>query len=137
MLLKLSKKLILIGVVIGLILLIIGLLFYDNFGYVFSSDRLVIDKFSEVFWIVLLMQPLCAIAFIFDGIFKGLGWMKELRNVLLFSTFIIFIPTIIIADFYNLKIVGIFIAFTVWVIARGAPLVIKFYKRCVALEQKM
>ena len=137
MLLKLSKKLILIGVVIGLILLIIGLLFYDNFGYVFSSDRLVVDKFSEVFWIVLLMQPLCAIAFIFDGIFKGLGWMKELRNVLLFSTFIIFIPTIIIADFYNLKIVGIFIAFTVWVIARGAPLVIKFYKRCVALEQKM
>ena len=137
MLLKLSKKLILIGVVIGLILLIIGLLFYDNFGYVFSSDRLVIDKFSEVFWIVLLMQPLCAIAFIFDGIFKGLGWMKELRNVLLFSTFIIFIPTIIIADFYNLKIVGIFIAFTVWVIARGLPLVIKFYKRCVALEQKM
>ena len=126
-----------IGVVIGLILLIIGLLFYDNFGYVFSSDRLVIDKFSEVFWIVLLMQPLCAIAFIFDGIFKGLGWMKELKNVLLFSTFIIFIPTIIIADFYNLKIVGIFIAFTVWVIARGAPLVIKFYKRCVALEQKM
>ena len=83
------------------------------------------------------MQPICAIAFIFDGIFKGLGWMKDLRNVLLFSTFIVFIPTIIITDFYNLKIVGIFIAFTVWVIARGLPLVIKFYKRCVALEQKM
>ena len=115
----------------------LGGLFYFPIGRLFSSDLEVLSSFYNVFWIVLVMQPLCAITFVFDGIFKGLGWMKELRNVLLFSTFIIFIPTIIIADFYNLKIVGIFIAFTVWVIARGAPLVIKFYKRCVALEQKM
>ena len=34
------------------------------------------------------MQPLCTLAFIFDGIFKGLGKMKVLRNVLLASTFL-------------------------------------------------
>ena len=58
------------------------------------------------------MQPLCALAFIYDGIFKGLGWMKELRDVLLFSTFIVFIPTLLIANSYGYKLEGIFFAFT-------------------------
>ena len=54
----------------------------------------VLKEFYNVFWIILLMQPLCALAFIFDGVFKGLGKMKYLRNVLLFSTFAVFIPII-------------------------------------------
>jgi MATE family multidrug resistance protein len=83
------------------------------------------------------MQPLCAIAFIYDGVFKGLGWMKELRNVLLFSTFMVFLPTLLLADSYGYKLEGVFFAFTLWIIARGVPLIIKFYKTCVPLAQKM
>ena len=74
------------------------------------------------------MQPLCALAFIFDGVFKGLGKMKYLRNILLFSTFVVFIPTLLFTDYYGYKLKGIFLAFTFWIIARGLPLIIKFRK---------
>ena len=69
---------------------IIGGLFYEVVGTVFTKDPKVLREFYRVFWIILLMQPLCALAFIFDGIFKGLGKMKYLRNVLLFSTLMVF-----------------------------------------------
>ncbi len=88
-----------------------------------------------MFWIILLMQPLCALAFIFDGVFKGLGKMKYLRNLLLFSTLIVFIPVTHYTDSIDLKLHGIFIAFTLWIIARGIPLIIKFRKTYRPLAQ--
>ena len=88
-----------------------------------------------MFWIVLVMQPLCALAFIFDGVFKGLGKMKYLRNVLLFSTLVIFVPVIFWVDNLDYKLYGIFIAFTLWMIARGLPLIIKFRKTFIPLVQ--
>lgn len=136
-LIELAFKLSLIGVILGISIFTIGMVFYNHLGIMFTKDEIVLVEFYNVFWIVLIMQPFCALAFIYDGIFKGLGWMKELRNVLLFSTFIVFIPTLLIADSYGYKLEGIFFAFTLWIIARGAPLIIKFYKTCVPLVQKM
>ena len=72
------------------------------------------------------MQPFCALAFIFDGMFKGMGKMKYLRNVLLFSTFMVFVPLLFWLDSLHYKLYAIFIALTVWIIARGIPLIIKF-----------
>ena len=136
-LIELSYKLSLIGIFLGISIFAIGMIFYGYLGIIFTKEQIVLVEFYNVFWIVLIMQPLCAIAFIFDGIFKGLGWMKKLRNVLLFSTFIVFIPTLLITDSYGYKLEGIFLAFTLWIIARGVPLIIKFYKTCVPLVQKM
>ena len=136
-LIELSYKLSLIGIFLGISIFAIGMIFYGYLGIIFTKEQIVLVEFYNVFWIVLIMQPLCAVAFIFDGIFKGLGWMKKLRNVLLFSTFIVFIPTLLIADSYGYKLEGIFLAFTLWIIARGVPLIIKFYKTCVPLVQKM
>jgi len=136
-LIELSYKLSLIGIFLGISILAIGMIFYGYLGIIFTKEQIVLVEFYNVFWIVLIMQPLCAVAFIFDGIFKGLGWMKKLRNVLLFSTFIVFIPTLLITDSYGYKLEGIFLAFTLWIIARGVPLIIKFYKTCVPLVQKM
>lgn len=136
-LIELSYKLSLIGIFLGISIFSIGMIFYGYSGVIFTKEQIVLVEFYNVFWIVLIMQPLCAVAFIFDGIFKGLGWMKKLRNVLLFSTFIVFIPTLLITDSYGYKLEGIFLAFTLWIIARGVPLIIKFYKTCVPLVQKM
>ncbi|RNC88078.1 MAG: MATE family efflux transporter [Winogradskyella sp.] len=127
-LLDLSSKLIKYGIVIGMILALTGALLYDPIGRLFTNDELVLKEFYKVFWIVLAMQPLCALAFIFDGVFKGMGRMKYLRNVLLFSTLLVFIPILYLCDYNNLKLYGIFIAFTFWIIARGIPLIIKFRK---------
>lgn len=135
-LITLSNKLIKYGICIGIILGLIGALFYYPIGCIFTKESEVLEVFYNVFWIILVMQPLCTLAFIFDGIFKGLGKMKYLRNVLLFSTFIIFIPILFWLDSLDYKLEGIFIAITFWIIARGIPLIIKFRKIFTPLAQK-
>ena len=85
---------------------------------------------------MLLTQPISAITFIFDGMFKGMGKMKFLRNVLILSTGLVFIPTLLLFDFYNLKLTAIWIAFTLWILARGIPLIIKFRSEFLPLAEK-
>ena len=127
-LMKFGNDLTKIGVKIGVLMCIIGFIFYYPLGRVFNNDPVVLQEFYNVFWIVLVMLPLCSIAFIFDGIYKGLGWMKDLRNVLLFSTFIVFVPIVVFFDYYGLGLHGVLYAFTLWIIARSIPLIIKFRK---------
>ena len=134
-LIDLSNKLIKYGILIGLLIGCLGAIFYYPIGHIFSNDAVVLEEFYNIFWIVLAMQPLCALAFIFDGVFKGLGEMKYLRNVLLFSTLVIFTPIIFWMDALDYKLYGIFIAFTFWMIARGLPLIIKFRKTFIPLAQ--
>ena len=131
----LSNKLIKYGVIIGLIIGLLGAIFYYPIGNLFTNDKEVLKEFYKVFWIVLAMQPLCGLAFIFDGVFKGLGKMKYLRNLLLFTTLLVFIPVIWWADYNDLKLQGIFLAFVLWIIARGIPLIIKFRKTFRSLAQ--
>ncbi|MGF1554912.1 MATE family efflux transporter [Paucihalobacter sp.] len=125
-LLALSKKLIVYGVLVGIGLALAGYVFYNFIGSIFTKEPLVLIEFYKVFWLVLAMQPLCALAFIFDGVFKGLGRMKYLRNLLLISTLFVFIPTLFIMDHYDFKLIAVFTAFTLWIVARGIPLIIKF-----------
>lgn len=134
-LMALSKKLIKIGVVMGVVLAIIGAIIYKPIGLLFTKAPEVLNEFYNVFWIVLIMQPICAIAFIFDGVFKGLGEMKTLRNILLLSTFLVFIPILYLLDGFDFKLKGIFIALTFWMIVRGLPLLIKFRKMFMPLSQ--
>ena len=136
LLIRLSNKLIKYGILIGIIMALIGGLLYHPLGTLFTKDPVVLDAFYNVFWIVLAMQPFCALAFIFDGIFKGLGKMKHLRNVLLFSTFIVFLPILFWLDALDYKLYAIFIAMTFWIIARGIPLIIKFRQLFLPLAQK-
>ncbi|MGB1210118.1 MAG: MATE family efflux transporter [Lacinutrix venerupis] len=135
-LISLSNRLIKYGILIGLFMAVLGALFYYSIGNIFIKEPEVLKQFYSIFWIVLAMQPLCALAFIFDGMFKGLGKMADLRNLLLISTFAIFLPALFILDYYNFKLNGIFIALTLWIIARGFPLIIKFRKEFLPQSQK-
>lgn len=134
-LILLSNKLIKYGIIIGILMALIGAIVYYPIGTLFTKDESVLKEFYKVFWLVLAMQPLCALAFIFDGIFKGLGKMKTLRNILLLSTFLVFVPVLFWLDSLDYKLYAIFIAFTLWIIARGLPLIIKFRKEFLPLSQ--
>lgn len=134
-LVTLSNILIKYGVIIGICLAIVGGLFYLPIGAIFTKEQAVLDVFYDVFWIVLIMQPLCALAFIFDGVFKGLGYMKILRNLLLIATFSVFVPALLILDYFNYKLDAIFIALTLWMFARGIPLIVIFRKKFIPLIQ--
>ncbi|MEO9570590.1 MAG: MATE family efflux transporter [Polaribacter sp.] len=129
----LSNKLFKYGLITGVIITLLGAVFYNFIGQIFTKDPTVLKEFYNVFWIVLLTQPISAITFIFDGMFKGMGEMKYLRNLLILSTGFVFIPTLLVFDYYNLKLTAIWIAFTFWIIARGLPLIIKFRKQFLPL----
>lgn len=135
-LLRLSRKLTKYGFVIGIFLAIVGGLFYESIGTVFTKDPEVLEKFYASFWIILAMQPLCAITFIFDGMYKGMGEMKILRNLLLFSTGVVFIPVLLFFDAFDYKLHAIWIAFTCWVVVRGFPLILLFRRKFIPLAQK-
>ena len=135
LLMKLSNQLIKYALIVGLIMGGIGALLYKPIGITFTNDPEVLIQFYDIFWIVLLMQPICAVAFVFDGIFKGLGNMKDLRDVLVLATVVVFLPVLFILDYYGWKLHGVFTAYTVWMIARGIPLIIKFRKQFLPLVQ--
>ncbi|WP_298417667.1 MATE family efflux transporter [uncultured Kordia sp.] len=135
-LVKLSVQLTKYAVIVGIAMLIIGGILYESIGIIFTKEQAVLDEFYTIFWIILAMQPLCAIAFIFDGIFKGLGKMATLRNVLLIATFSVFVPTIFILDQFDLKLYAVWIAFTLWIAARGFPLIYVFRKEFVPKIKK-
>lgn len=128
LLMKLNNKLIKYGIVIGIFLACMGAIIYYPLGALFTKDSEVLNEFYRVFWLVLAMQPICAVAFIFDSVYKGLGMMKYLRNVLLFATFLVFLPILLLFDKFDYKLYAIFIAMTFWMIARGLPLILHFRK---------
>ena len=135
-LLKLSNKLIKYGLATGIFLAIIGFFFYTFIGTIFTKEPAVLEKFYTTFWIVLAMQPICAITFIFDGMYKGMGEMKILRNLLIISTGVVFIPVLLLFDAFDYKLHAIWIAFTCWIIVRGFPLIILFRRKFLSLAKK-
>lgn len=136
-LLLLGKRLLKYGLIAGVSLTLIGSILYNYIGLLFIKDRDVLDRFEEVFWIILIMQPLCAITFIYDGMFKGMGLTAFLRNILLVSTFIIFIPSLLLFDQFDLGLYGVWYTFILWIAARGFPLIFKFRKTFLPLAEKV
>lgn len=125
----LSKSVSMYSVVISLFLILVCALFYDSIGWIFNKENAVLALFSSVFWMVLLMQPINAIAFVFDGIFKGLGEAAYLRNTLLIATFFGFWPTLWVADYFGWKLHAIWLAFLVWMLIRAGALVYQFKQK--------
>ena len=132
---QLAKKIMLYGLLVSVILMIAGFLFYKPIGLIFSKETVVLNAFYAIFFIVILGLPMNTVAFIFDGIFKGMGEMKYLRNTLLAATFLGFVPVLFIGKYMNLGLYGIWIAFTVWMVIRGGALVVKFIRKFRPLLQ--
>ncbi|MDO6817987.1 MATE family efflux transporter [Zobellia sp. 1_MG-2023] len=132
---KLAKKIMLYGLLVSVILVVAGFLFYKPIGLLFSKETVVLNAFYAVFFIVILGLPMNTVAFIFDGMFKGMGEMKYLRNTLLAATFLGFVPVLFLGKYLHWGLYGIWIAFTVWMAIRGGALVVKFVRKFRPLLQ--
>ena len=132
---KLAKTIFKYGMLVSLMLMLFGFVFYRPIGQIFSNEEIVLQTFYGIFYIVILGLPMNTIAFIFDGLFKGLGEMKYLRNVLLSATFLGFIPTLYLGKFLGWGFYAIWIAFVVWMMIRGFALVWKFRQKFRPLVQ--
>lgn len=124
------------GVLVAFVLMSFCFLFYNQIGMIFTSDAKVLDVFYSVFFIVIATQPINAIAFVYDGVFKGLAEAVVLRNTVITATFLGFVPTLFISDYYNLKLIGIWIAFTVWMLFRSGILYVYFAKNVKAILKR-
>lgn len=133
----LAKKILKYGIAVSLVLVVLGFVFYKPIGQLFSNEPIVLNTFYTIFYIVILALPMNAIAFVYDGLFKGLGEMKYLRNVLLSATFLGFVPALFISKSFNLGLHGIWMALTLWMLIRGAALIWKFKRKFRPLLQKV
>jgi len=132
---ELMKKILTYGLIVSVILMAAGFLFYKPIGLLFSKETEVLNAFYAIFFIVILALPMNTIAFIFDGLFKGMGQMKYLRNTLLVATFLGFVPVLFLGKYMSWGLYGIWIAFTVWMAIRGGALVVKFIRKFRPLLQ--
>ncbi len=126
---SLAKKITLYGMYVSVILMIFAFIFYTPIGLIFTNETNVLETFYGIFFILILGLPINTVAFVLDGLFKGLGEMKYLRNVLLSATFLGFVPILYISKIVDWGLYGIWAALTIWMIIRGSALVWKFRKK--------
>jgi len=120
---------------IGAVLSLIYAAGYSRIGSLFTQDAAVLGLLSGVFWLVVITQPINAVAFAFDGVYKGLGNGRLLRNVLLTSTFLAFIPAIVVMDRSGLLLHAIWWAFLLWMLVRGLLLGLHFRNHYLPLAR--
>lgn len=130
---ELTKKVTIYNGIVSILLVMVGSIFYKQLGLLFNKDPEVLSLFYGMFFMVLICQPINAIAFTLDAIFKGLGEMKYLRNVLLGATLFGFIPTLLIAKYLHWELIGIWGAIIVWISWRGIALMVKYYRKYLPL----
>lgn len=125
---QLSVKLIRINVIVGVLLGVSYLILSPFLIDLFSSDENVRSLFMSFFWIIILALPINSVAYTLDGVFKGMGKAKLLRNLLLTGTFGIFIPILYISDHFGMKIYSIWMAFLAWMLWRSLVLLHYLFK---------
>lgn len=133
---ELIRKTSIYALVLSLLIMGVGILFYEPIGYLFSNDPKAVEVFKDVFYIVIVFMPLNALAFIYDGLFKGMGETKYLRNVLLASSFLGFIPFVYLTDQWGWGLKGIWLGFGFWILLRYIALFVKFRHKFLPLVRK-
>lgn len=112
----------------------LGIIVFCTVGYLwipklFTSEQILIDTFYKYFWLAILIQPINALAFAYDGIYKGLGEAKILRNNIAVATFLGFIPVVYLLNYLGAGMYGIWFSFYIWMGIRSFPLKWKLEKK--------
>jgi multidrug resistance protein, MATE family len=94
------------------------LVFGRNILELLTNQTEVVDIAIEYLWWLVVFPILSVIPFVWDGVYIGLTSSKAMRNTMLFSTFIIFIPAYYLLEnlFGNH---GLWLAMILFVLARG------------------
>lgn len=106
------------GLGIGLLYSLTFFVFGENILWMLSSQKEVINEANHyLFWLT-LFPIISVIAFVWDGVFIGITASKAMRNTMLISTFLIFLPGYFILHPY-FKNHGLWMAFLLFFVARG------------------
>ena len=124
---KLTKTLIIIGILISLVAVQFMVFWYSEIGRMFSENTEVLTIFYSIFIFVIISQPINAIAFTYDGILKGMAAAKFIRNLMVFAAISFFITLEILVYNFQLDITAVWISLIFWMIIRAV--IPSFYLR--------
>ncbi|HLW06056.1 MAG TPA: MATE family efflux transporter, partial [Marinilabiliaceae bacterium] len=83
------------------------------------DNKKVWNMYPIVLPLFAICLPINALAFTLDGVFKGMGKAKFLGNVLFISTFVGFLPVLLIGHYYDPGLHIIWYAIIMWMLLRG------------------
>jgi MATE family multidrug resistance protein len=72
-------------------------------------------------WIV--VSPLISFwSFLFDGVFVGATWAREMRATMMFSAFVVFVPCFYLTQLFELGNHGLWLAFVIFMLSRAVSM---------------
>ena len=124
---KLVRQLFYVVLGIGCGIALTYLLLYYWIGSLMTKNEDIALLFYKNFWIVVLMQPITAVTFLFSGIYKGMGFTRILRNAFIIATILGFFPAFYLTqNILEWGLSGIWVAFYIWMVFRGGILFIHY-----------
>ena len=124
---KLVRQLFYVVLGIGCGIALTYLLLYYWIGSLMTKNDDIALLFYKNFWIVVLMQPITAVTFLFSGIYKGMGFTRILRNAFIIATILGFFPAFYLTqNILEWGLSGIWVAFYIWMVFRGGILFIHY-----------
>ncbi len=122
------RKILKYNIIISIVLaLVIGVIYFQV-GHWLSNKEEVVSIFEDFFWITLLIFPVNAIAFTLDGVFKGLGEAKFLRQVLIYASLFGFLPVLLLTEYFEWNLHGVWFAIMAWIALRSVLPWLRFTK---------
>ena len=89
-----------------------------NWMIAILTDLESIRTTAAMFLPWLILSPLVSVwSFLYDGVLIGATWTREMRNSMLFSTFLVFVPAWFLLQ--GLGNHGLWLAFMIFMLARG------------------
>ena len=86
---------------------------------IFNKSLGAIRYVYKIYYILILIQPLNAIAFIFDGIYIGSGCTKILRDTMIIATGVGLLAFFILNSFNILNLETLWMVVFLWILIRG------------------
>ena len=106
------------GFGLGLIYSAIYLIFGRNILEILTNQIIVVDLAVEYMLWLILFPVLSVVPFVWDGVYIGVTASKAMRNTMLVSTFLIFLPAYyVLAHYWGNH--GLWLAMILFVLARG------------------
>ncbi|SFT45586.1 putative efflux protein, MATE family [Lishizhenia tianjinensis] len=117
-----------LGIGVSFVLAAALLIFDEEIIGLFIKDDAVKDYYPNILPLFALCLPVNALAFVMDGIYKGLGEAKYLRNLLIISSCIGFLPALLILDYFSPTLQSVWWAMVAWMFLRGFLPYFHFHK---------
>lgn len=129
------RRNLLMNFIVSCLLATILMFFGDDIISILIKDDEVKMYYPLILPLFALCLPVNSVAFTYDGVFKGMGEAKFLRNLLVVSTLLGFIPVLWIGHYLQPGIQIIWIAMIVWMLYRAIIPYFYFQKWMVRFEE--